>query len=93
MAEAGGVEIMNQVLDTHRETTLKVLQGIIDRFNEDFREWHEISHCTANFSWKYDAKNCKMLTISEIDLPVYRSEGPNGQSLESLIRSYEEKSS
>lgn len=58
------------------------------RFNESLKQWHETYGCTANFSWKYTPTGEKVLTVSEIDLAVYRTQAPRGEVIEDLIARY-----
>lgn len=62
---------------------------MVKQFNERLNSWREATSCTANFSWKYNQAGEKVLVISEIDLAIYRSEGPNAKNLQDVISQYQ----
>jgi hypothetical protein len=70
-------------IDIDKKYVKDHLQGIVDSFNERFTQWCEASGCSANFAWQY--KDGKLLTISSIDISVYKNEPPSAAELARAI--------
>ena len=59
--------------DKSKKTTSDDLKVIVQKFNDQFKEWMDKTGCRANFGWQYpEHDSIKTMEIQSIDLIVYR---------------------
>lgn len=67
------------------------LSSVVEKFNEDFKQWMERTGCVASFQWNYlDGKEIQIkavedLSLTQIDKIIYRKEPPSDADMEKAL--------
>ena len=70
--------------DNEKKQITDDLEEIVERFNNDFKQWSYRHGTVANFLFDY--RDGKKILINSIDVIVHRREAPSAKTIQDVLK-------